>query len=159
LASIFEPVRLSGYQRAFGAKNQQVSWMVLEYFGAKSLLHSGLLLPLCFECERNSVEPYRIVLTTVSSMEEAKRMARSLVEERVAACVNIAGGVESVYRWKGAVEEAQEVLLLIKTRVEKLAALEEAVRRLHSYDVPEFLILKVDDGGAVYLKWLDESLE
>lgn len=105
------------------------------------------------------MEPYRIVLTTVSSMEEAKRMARSLVEERVAACVNMAGSVESVYRWKDAVEEAQEVLLLIKTRVEKLAALEEAVRRLHSYDVPEFVILKVDDGGAAYLKWIDESLE
>jgi periplasmic divalent cation tolerance protein len=105
------------------------------------------------------MESYRVVLTTLSSMEEAKRMARSLVEEHVAACVNIAGGVESVYRWKGAVEEAHEVLLLIKTRVEKLAALEEAVHRLHTYDVPEFMILKVDGGSLAYLKWIDESLE
>jgi periplasmic divalent cation tolerance protein len=82
------------------------------------------------------MEPYRIVLTTVSSVDEAKRMAHALVEERVAACVNITGGVASVYRWQGAVEEASEVLLLIKTRVEKLEALEAAVRRLHSYDVP-----------------------
>jgi periplasmic divalent cation tolerance protein len=105
------------------------------------------------------MEPYRVVLTTVSSAEEAKRMARALVEERVAACVNVVGSVASVYRWQGAVEEASEVLLLIKTRVEKLEALEGAVRRLHSYDVPEFVILKVDGGSAAYLRWLDESLE
>jgi periplasmic divalent cation tolerance protein len=105
------------------------------------------------------MEPYRVVLTTVSSAEEAKRMARALVEERLAACVNVVGSVASVYRWQGAVEEASEVLLLIKTRVEKLEALEGAVRRLHSYDVPEFVILKVDGGSAAYLRWLDESLE
>jgi periplasmic divalent cation tolerance protein len=105
------------------------------------------------------MEPYRVVLTTVSSAQEAKRMARALVEERVAACVNVVGSVASVYRWQGAVEEASEVLLLIKTRVEKLEALEGAVRRLHSYDVPEFVILKVDGGSAAYLRWLDESLE
>ncbi len=86
-------------------------------------------------------------------------MARALVEERVAACVNVVDGVTSAYRWRGAVEEASEVLLLIKTRVEKLEALEGAVRRLHSYDVPEFVILKVDGGSAAYLRWLDESLE
>jgi periplasmic divalent cation tolerance protein len=95
----------------------------------------------------------------VSSADEAKRIARALVEERLAACVNIAGHVDSVYRWQGVVEETQEVLLLIKTRVEKLAALEEAVHRLHSYEVPEFVILKVDGGSAAYLRWLDESLE
>ena len=105
------------------------------------------------------MDSYRIVLTTVSSADEAKRIARALVEERLAACVNIAGHVDSVYRWQGVVEETQEVLLLIKTRVEKLAALEEAVHRLHSYEVPEFVILKVDGGSAAYLRWLDESLE
>ena len=105
------------------------------------------------------MEPYRVVLTTVSSAEEAKRIAHSLVEERLAACVNIACDTESVYRWEGEVEIAQEILLLIKTRVEKIADLEAAVRRLHSYDVPEFVILKVDGGSAAYLKWIDESLE
>lgn len=104
------------------------------------------------------MESYRLVLTTMASLDEAKRMARALVEERVAACVNVVGSVASVYRWRGAVEEASEVLLLIKTRVEKLEALEGAVRRLHSYDVPEFVILKVDGGSAAYLRWLDESL-
>ncbi|QNI33850.1 divalent-cation tolerance protein CutA [Alloacidobacterium dinghuense] len=105
------------------------------------------------------MEPYRVVLTTVSSAEEAKRIAHSLVEERLAACVNITGDAESVYRWEGKVENAEEILLLIKTRVEKIKALEEAVRRLHSYDVPEFVILKVDGGSPAYLKWMDESLE
>jgi len=105
------------------------------------------------------MEPYRIALTTVSSLEEAKRIAHCLVEERLAACVNITNSVESVYRWRGAIEGAAEVMLLIKTRVEKLAALEAAVLRLHSYDVPEFVILKVDGASAPYLRWLDESLE
>ena len=86
-------------------------------------------------------------------------MAAALVEERLAACVNILGGVHSVYRWQGAVEEASEVLLLIKTRVEKLEALEAAVRRLHSYEVPEFLILQSDGGSDAYLRWIDESIK
>lgn len=105
------------------------------------------------------MEQARIVLTTVSSREEATRIARALVEERVAACVNIVGGVDSIYRWQGAVEEAAEVLLLIKTTVEKLEVLEAAVRRLHSYDVPEFLILHVDGGSEAYLRWLRECVE
>lgn len=105
------------------------------------------------------MEPHRIVLTTVSSLEEARRVAAALVEERLAACVNIVSGVHSVYRWKGTVEEAGEVLLIMKTRVEKLEALEAAVRRLHSYEVPEFLILPVNGGSAAYLQWIDESVE
>jgi periplasmic divalent cation tolerance protein len=104
------------------------------------------------------MEQFRIVLTTASSRDEAKRIAKALVEERLAACVNLVGGVESIYRWQGEVEEAAEVLLLIKTNVEKLEALETAVRRLHSYEVPEFLIFEVNGGSAAYLKWLDDSL-
>jgi periplasmic divalent cation tolerance protein len=104
------------------------------------------------------MEQFRIVLTTASSREEAKRIAKALVEGQLAACVNLVGGVESIYRWQGEVEEAAEVLLLIKTNVEKLEALETAVRRLHSYEVPEFLIFEVNGGSAAYLKWLDDSL-
>ena len=104
------------------------------------------------------MEQFRIVLTTASSHYEAKRIAKALVEGRLAACVNLVGGVESIYRWQGEVEEAAEVLLLIKTNVEKLEALETAVRRLHSYEVPEFLIFEVNGGSAAYLKWLDDSL-
>ena len=105
------------------------------------------------------MEPYRVVLTTVSSLEEARRMASSLVEQRLAACVNILNGIQSVYRWQGAVEESSEVLLLMKTRVEKLEALEAAVRSLHSYEVPEFLVLPANGGSSAYLKWIDESVE
>ena len=104
------------------------------------------------------MEQFRIVLTTASSRDEAKRIAKVLVEERLAACVNLVGGVESIYRWQGKVEEATEVLLLIKTNVEKLEALETEVRRLHSYEVPEFLIFEINEGSAAYLKWLDDSL-
>lgn len=104
------------------------------------------------------MEQFRIVLTTASSHDEAKRIAKALVEGRLAACVNLVGDVESIYRWQGEVEEAAEVLLLIKTNVEKLEALETAVRRLHSYEVPEFLIFEVNGGSAAYLKWLDDSL-
>ena len=104
------------------------------------------------------MEQFRIVLTTASSHDEAKRIAKALVEERLAACVNLVGGVESIYRWQGEVEEAAEVLLLIKTNVEKIEALETVIRRLHSYEVPEFLIFEVNGGSAAYLKWLDDSL-
>ena len=105
------------------------------------------------------MEPYRVVLTTVSSPEEARRIAAALVEERLAACVNIITEVSSVYRWQGTVEEASEILLLIKTRVEKLEALEAAIQKLHSYDVPEFLILRTDGGSLPYLRWIDESVD
>lgn len=105
------------------------------------------------------MEQARIVLTTVSSRDEAMRLARTMVEERLAACVNILGDVQSIYRWQGAVEDSAEVLLLIKTGVEKLEALEAAVRRLHSYDVPEFLVLQVASGSKAYLGWLRESIE
>ncbi|HEX3438551.1 MAG TPA: divalent-cation tolerance protein CutA [Pseudacidobacterium sp.] len=104
------------------------------------------------------MEQARIVLTTVSSRDEAALIARALVEERLAACVNIIGDVNSIYRWKDAVEEASEILLLIKSSTEKLDALESAVSRLHSYDVPEFIVLPVEGGSHAYLKWLHESL-
>ena len=120
---------------------------------------SGEQNTVIFIAERKFMEPYRVVLTTVSSRDEAKQIARALIEERLAACVNIAADIESVYRWRGKVDEASEILLVIKTRVEKLAALETALHKLHSYDVPEFLVLKVEQGSATYLKWLDESLE
>jgi periplasmic divalent cation tolerance protein len=105
------------------------------------------------------MEQARIVLTTVSSKEEAHRIATALVEERLAACVNIVDGVRSVYRWQGAVESAAEIQLVIKTGVSKLEALQTALQRLHSYEVPEFLVLEVESGSKAYLLWLYESLE
>ena len=100
----------------------------------------------------------RLVLTTTSSLEEGKKIAHALVERRLAACVNIIPKIESVYRWKGKVEEAQEYLLLIKTTEEAFPRLREAIWELHSYEVPECIALTVDDGSAPYLSWVDESV-
>ena len=100
-----------------------------------------------------------IVLVTCGSRKEARRIARALVEARLAACVNVLQApVESVYRWKGKVETAREFLLVIKTLRKKFAALEGEVRRLHSYDVPEIIALPIDRGSRPYLAWIDESV-
>jgi periplasmic divalent cation tolerance protein len=96
----------------------------------------------------------RLVMTTVGSREEAERIAAVLVEAHLAACVNVVPGVNSVYRWQGKVERAEEVLLLIKTTVESLEGVEATLRRLHSYELPEFLVLQPEAGSKAYLDWL-----
>ncbi len=100
----------------------------------------------------------RIVLTTAGSEEEARKIAHTLVDRRLAACVNIVPQVESVYRWEGKVESAREWLLLIKTAAEKFAAVRDAIRELHSYDLPECIALNVDDGFTEYLQWIGDSV-
>lgn len=102
---------------------------------------------------------YKLVLTTAGSKEEAQKIARVLVERRLAACVNIIPQVESVYRWQGGVEEAQEWLLVIKTRSTAVEGVFSAIRELHSYEVPEGISLSIESGSAAYLKWIDESVE
>ena len=98
-----------------------------------------------------------VVLVTCASAEEGKRIARAVVEARLAACVNILpGAVTSIYRWKGKVESAKERLLLIKTSRKNLAKLQAAVEELHSYDVPEFIALPIAAGSRAYLEWMDE---
>ena len=98
----------------------------------------------------------RLVLVTCGSEEEASRIARALVESRLAACVNIVDApVRSVYRWKGRVERAEEHLLLVKTRRGRLKALEAEVKRLHSYETPEIIALPIAEGLRTYLAWLD----
>ena len=100
-----------------------------------------------------------VVLVTCSSMAEAQRIARGVVEGRLAACVNILPGVVySIYRWKGKVESARERLLLIKTSRKRLAKLRTAVERLHSYDVPEFVALPIAAASPAYLAWIEECL-
>ena len=90
---------------------------------------------------------------------QAKLIARSVVEKRLAACVNILRiPIESHYRWKGKVEKARELLLLVKTTAGKLKALEREVKRLHSYDTPEFIALPIIAGSEPYLAWLEENL-
>jgi len=99
-----------------------------------------------------------LVLSTVATAEDADRIARGLVERRLAACVNVVPGLLSTYRWKGALEREGELLLLIKTRAEKLDALREALVALHPYEVPELIALRIEAGYAPYLAWLDESV-
>lgn len=102
---------------------------------------------------------YRLVLSTAGSDEQAREIARELVERRLAACVSIVGGVCSVFRWEGAVNVEDEKLLLIKTRRDRFEQLRAAIRELHSYDVPEVLSLSVDEGDADYLAWLGSCLD
>jgi len=94
-----------------------------------------------------------VVLTTTSSREEARRLAGSLVENRLAACVQLLP-IESVYSWQGAVQSDDEILLLIKTRRELYAALEAFIKQLHSYEVPEIIQLPVEVGSDAYLSWI-----
>ena len=100
---------------------------------------------------------HRIVLVTCASIAEARRIGRSVVEKNLAACANIVPVVESIYRWKGKVEGAREVLVILKTISKRLAALETEVKRLHGYDVPEFIVLRVAAGSKQYLKWIGAS--
>ena len=100
----------------------------------------------------------RIVLTTTASLEEANRLGRALVEERLAACATIIPAVESIYSWKGKLETSSEAMLMLKTGAEQLAALEARLRQLHSYETPEFLVLSVESGSHDYLEWLFGSL-
>ena len=99
----------------------------------------------------------RIVWVTAPA-DEADRIARGLVQERVAACVNVVPTIRSVYRWQGGIEEAPEALLVIKTTAERFAALEHAVMRLHPYDVPEILAVPVSAGLPAYLAWVAEEV-
>ncbi len=96
----------------------------------------------------------RIVLSTAGSEEEARKIARELVERRLAACVNIVPQIESIYRWQGKVESAREWLLLIKTTAEQFEKVRDAIRELHSYDRPECIAVAIEDGSPEYLRWL-----
>ncbi|HXF13964.1 MAG TPA: divalent-cation tolerance protein CutA [Terriglobales bacterium] len=99
-----------------------------------------------------------LVFTTAGSDAEARNIARELVERRLAACVNIVPRIQSVYRWEGKVESAEEFLLMIKTTDARSADIKAALRELHSYDLPECVVISMQDGSAEYLKWIEESV-
>src|ERR1700683_2002065 len=99
----------------------------------------------------------RLVLYTAGSREESERIAHALWEGVLASCVILIPGLTSIYRWQGAVESSEEILLLIKTRAESVDRVESLVRTLHSYDVPEFLVLGPEAGSKPYLEWLVRS--
>ena len=99
----------------------------------------------------------RIVLTTAASQEEARKIAHALVERRLAACVNIVPQIESIYRWQQKIETATEWLLLIKTQAESFERIRAAIKELHSYELPECVMLEVAAGSSEYLNWIAEN--
>lgn len=101
---------------------------------------------------------YIQVVTTTEHREDAERIARALVEERLAACVQVVGPITSTYRWRGAVETAQEWQCWAKSRRDLYDAIEQAIGRLHPYEVPEILAVPILAGSAGYLAWLDEQV-
>lgn len=100
---------------------------------------------------------YVLVLTTLPGDADARGLARTLVEERLAACVNLLPPMESVFRWEGQVEEDTERQVIMKTSRGRIAALWDRLRELHPYEMPEFVVLPILDGSDAYLRWLGES--
>jgi periplasmic divalent cation tolerance protein len=101
---------------------------------------------------------YAVVLSTVGSEVEASLIARALVERRLAACVNVVAGVSSTYRWQGVVRTDPEWLLVVKTRRDRFEEVRAAIRELHSYELPEVVLLDIGVGDRAYLAWIDASL-
>jgi len=100
-----------------------------------------------------------VVFSTCDSEEQAGRIARELVEQKLAACVNILPGARSIYRWKGQMEDSSEWLLIIKSRRDLMDKLRAAIGKIHTYEVPELLAVPVVDGSESYLAWLDRELD
>ena len=100
-----------------------------------------------------------VILVTCASEDEAEKLARALVEERLAACVNIHGApIRSIYRWEGKVERSKEHLLIIKSTLARFPALRDAISKVHSYDLPEIIALPIAAGSDAYLNWLGDSV-
>ncbi|MCC2625459.1 MAG: divalent-cation tolerance protein CutA [Burkholderiales bacterium] len=99
-----------------------------------------------------------LVITNVATFEDAKTMSRSLVTDKLCACVNIASKCHSVYSWQGKVEEAEEYTLLIKTTKDKYAELEDAIKSMHKYEVPEIIAIDITNGLPAYLSWVNSNV-
>lgn len=101
-----------------------------------------------------SSERVMVALTTAPSAEVAERIGRSLVEDRLAACVNVVAGITSIFKWEGSIERESEVLVILKTTAGHVEALERRVVELHPYEVPEVIAFPVEAGHAPYLSWV-----
>ena len=105
------------------------------------------------------MEKYTAVFVTCPSKEEARRIAKRLLDEKLIACANIVNGVESIFRWKGNIDKASESLIIMKTVKNNLKNIEKTVKMLHSYEVPEIVALPLEWGSSDYLKWLSKSVK
>ena len=101
---------------------------------------------------------YIVIFITASHKKEASRIARRLVKDRLAACVNIIDKIDSIFLWEGSIEQSREALLIIKSRKAKLARIIKLVKSLHTYEVPEIIALPISSGEKKYLRWIDDSL-
>jgi len=104
-----------------------------------------------------SSAPFAIVLVTAPDLKTARRLARAALSARLIACANLIPKIESHYRWRGKIETGAEILLILKTRKTRLAALEKLILARHPYDTPEFIVLSLNAGNPKYLTWLAES--
>jgi len=102
---------------------------------------------------------YVVVLITTPSKEEAERIARDLLSKKLAACVNIVSDVKSLFWWEEKIDEANECLLVIKTRLDQMKELIESVKRIHSYTVPEIIALPIITGNTRYLEWINQTIK
>jgi periplasmic divalent cation tolerance protein len=102
-------------------------------------------------------EEVLVVLTTWPDAEKARSAARTLIEEKLVACANLVPGVESIYRWQGAIETSSEVLIVLKSTIARYQALEARILSLHPYEVPEIIVLRVSDGLPRYLRWVESN--
>ncbi len=101
---------------------------------------------------------FSVIYITAGNLEEARRIGKKLIEERLAACVNFFP-ISSIYRWKDDIEESNEFGMIVKTKTEKVKEIEKRVKQLHSYEVPCVLSFDVGEGSAEYLKWIGESVD
>ena len=104
-------------------------------------------------------EDFVVIVVTTATADEGGRIARTLIEERLVACVNVLGPIRSLFRWAGSIDDATEHLLLVKARAADFALVERRVRALHSYEVPEVIALPIGAGSAPYLAWLANATE
>ena len=104
-------------------------------------------------------EEVLVVLTTWPDAEKARAAARILVEEKLIACANLVPGVESIYRWEGKVETSAEVMMVLKTTIARYQMVEHRILKLHPYEVPEIVVLRVTDGLPKYLRWVESSCQ
>jgi periplasmic divalent cation tolerance protein len=102
---------------------------------------------------------YLMAMTTVGNENDARKIAQSMVERRIVACVNVSGPVRSFYHWEGNLQDDSEYLLFMKTRVDLFPALETAINEIHPYDVPELIAVPIERGSAAYLGWMSEQIQ